>query len=137
MTSRPNHSYTGKHVWPLSLPSQSTHPTHASFISHESCSYIAVFTRTVVQYVSQLLTLFLVRGFFYPEDGGDKLLRNVVLTMPTRHHISEDGTLQLGTLLPAESSEVLGKFQVKILSRLHDILTQIQIFFVSKHIPGH
>jgi hypothetical protein len=36
-----------------------------------------MFIRTVVQSGSQLLTLFLAGGFFYPEDGGGMFLQNV------------------------------------------------------------
>jgi hypothetical protein len=42
---------------------------------------------------SQLLTLFLARGFFYPEDGGDKFVRNLGSHGSTRRHIPEDGIL--------------------------------------------
>jgi hypothetical protein len=36
---------------------------------------------------------FLARGFFYPEDGGDKLLRKMVHTISTWRHIPEDAIL--------------------------------------------
>jgi hypothetical protein len=43
--------------------------------------------------VSIPLTSFFARGLLYPEDGGDKFLRNVGFTRSTRRHIAEDDIL--------------------------------------------
>jgi hypothetical protein len=51
-------------------------PTTQSFPPATLFYTVNVF-RTMVQCVSQLLTLFFPRRFFYPEDGGDTFLRNL------------------------------------------------------------
>jgi hypothetical protein len=47
---------------------------------------------------SQLLTLFISRGFFYSEDGGDTFLRNVCSRKTYTVHIPEDGILLNGII---------------------------------------
>jgi hypothetical protein len=62
------------------------------------CSYIVVSLLfwAVLQSASQLLTPFLARGIFYPEEGGDMFLQN--LTTHVWCHNLEDGILRSWSL---------------------------------------
>jgi hypothetical protein len=66
-------------MWPILFP---------------SCSYIAGCFRLVAQSAATCSCWFLVRGFFYPEDGDDTFIRNVgshniyTAPQPRRRHSS-------------------------------------------------
>jgi hypothetical protein len=49
--------------------------------------------QSMLVFLRKVLT-FLARCSCHPDDGGDTLLRNVILTRATRRNIPEDGILQ-------------------------------------------
>jgi hypothetical protein len=63
--------------WQAPLAFVSPEPTNQPFISHEPVSLLLLIFSNCDHSALQMLTLFRARGFFYPEDGGDTLLRNV------------------------------------------------------------
>jgi hypothetical protein len=92
----PSSTWSCKHVWPWSLPSQGTPPLLIHFPRAHSPSLLihSVVFWVMVQSASQLLTLFLTCGFFYPEDGDNAFLRNInshsthLVPHPRRRHSS-------------------------------------------------